>query len=273
MWQRISAPFRKEGVMVERAHKDGMKISYDSPEAFEEIIWQYYLEDKIIQGDHIALLADGDQTPEFEKGIRETIAKLLINQEGKSDATYRYLSKNNANISRTRLIRKIFPSCTIVICFRDPLAQAASLIKQHTQFTERHKTDKYARRYMRWLGHYDFGLNFKPINFDNWLEGEDLGLTDTPAFWIRYWTAAYSYVIENIHDGICLVDFEKMLGNGTTVLGNIADRLELRNKENLVRVASTLRAPTSRPLLEDQVPEHEMAKAREIHEVLKGMAL
>ena len=39
LWSRLSGAFRKGGELGERAHGDGMKIGYDSPEAFEEILW------------------------------------------------------------------------------------------------------------------------------------------------------------------------------------------------------------------------------------------
>ena len=33
---------------IERAHGDGMRISVDSPEAFEEVIWLAYLRERIV---------------------------------------------------------------------------------------------------------------------------------------------------------------------------------------------------------------------------------
>ena len=273
IWRRISKPFRQQGKERERAHKDGMKVSYDSPEAFEEIIWLYYLENKIVKGDRIVPLSEGDQTPEFEKGFRETAVKLLIGPDGSPEPGYRYLSKNNANISRLELLKRIFPTCAILVCFRAPLAQAASLLKQHRQFSALHEKDKYARDYMRWLGHYDFGLNFKPMDFNHWLDHEDPAAADTPGFWLRYWTAAYSFVLSNPQDRVCLVDFDEMLANGSTVLDALAGRLELRDRQALNRMAETLRAPTSRPLMEDPSIAAELERAREVHQALKALAI
>ena len=39
LWDKISRPLRKAGEKVERAHGDGMMVSFDSPEAFEEVVW------------------------------------------------------------------------------------------------------------------------------------------------------------------------------------------------------------------------------------------
>jgi len=40
LWSRLSGRFRKQAVLQERAHGDGIAIGYDSPEAFEEVIWR-----------------------------------------------------------------------------------------------------------------------------------------------------------------------------------------------------------------------------------------
>ena len=53
LWERFSRLFKRSENPRERAHGDGMMISMDSPEAFEEIIWKgywpsRYLADRIV---------------------------------------------------------------------------------------------------------------------------------------------------------------------------------------------------------------------------------
>ncbi len=139
-----------------------MYIGFNSPEAFEEIIWLFYMRNSIVSGSHIRTLSVGKQCSEFEKGFKENIKKLLAVNE--TEKRLRYLSKNNANISRIELINKIFPSSSIIVPFRNPLSQVGSLMIQHQKFIEIHKQDAFAKKYMKWLGHFDFGGNFKPIN-------------------------------------------------------------------------------------------------------------
>ncbi len=45
-WSRLSSSFRKRAELSERAHGDGMQIGYDSPEAFEEILWRAFWPEK-----------------------------------------------------------------------------------------------------------------------------------------------------------------------------------------------------------------------------------
>ena len=45
-WSRLSGAFRKRAGLSERAHGDAMQIGYDSPEAFEEILWRAFWPEK-----------------------------------------------------------------------------------------------------------------------------------------------------------------------------------------------------------------------------------
>jgi hypothetical protein len=273
IWKRLSRPFHKNEKAMERAHGDGMEVSFDSPEAFEEIIWLSFLKDKIVTGDMLSTISAADETPEFALAIRSTVKKLLLDEGTEQSPPLRYLSKNNANLSRIELINNLFPSSAILIPFRQPLAHVSSLMKQHAQFTERHQKDRFSKRYMEWLGHYDFGENFKPINFDNWLNVNEITLYHGVNFWLKYWTAAYSYVLNHKTENVYLVGFDKLLSDGKTKLKAIADCLELENREKFIEASSSLRLPTSRPIESQHCDPEILQAAQELHERLKSLAL
>lgn len=46
LWSRLSGTFRRRSELRGRAHGDGVQIGYDSPEAFEEVIWRAFWPDK-----------------------------------------------------------------------------------------------------------------------------------------------------------------------------------------------------------------------------------
>ena len=146
-------------------------------------------------------------------------------------------------------------------------------MKQHECFTGYHQEDRFSKRYMEWLGHYDFGQNFKPINFDNWLDDGDFKSYSDENFWMKYWTMAYSHVLNHRTENVYLVDFDKLLSDGKSSLQAIADCLGLENKNKLVEAASRLRAPTSRPLESHQLSPEILQTALEIHEQLKSAAV
>ena len=56
-------------------------------------------------------------------------------------------------------------------------------MRQQARFSTAHASDGVARRYMAWIGHFEFGLNFRPINFSGWLDGRAIDSEPTADFW------------------------------------------------------------------------------------------
>jgi hypothetical protein len=241
---RLSRASARAAPAIERAHGDGVQVSLDSPEAFEEVIWLAYLRDRIVAERTLEPLTAGMIPSQFESAFRETIRKLLAERE--SGVSVRYLSKNNANISRLGVLSQLFPDSTIVVAFREPSAQAASLVRQHRRFLAAHEAEPFARRYMAWVGHFEFGMNLRPINFSGWLDGRAIDRQPTPDFWLQYWTAAYRHALEHRTPNVVFVDFDRLLAERAEYLAAIGATLNLERPERLVEQARSLRAPTTR---------------------------
>ena len=178
----------------ERAHKDGIMITPDSPEAREEVIWMAFFETLHDPGQ--SNLLDRDTTnPAFEAFYRDHIRKLLA-ARGKR----RYLSKGNYNVTRIGYLHKLFPDARFVIPIRDPVWHIASLMKQHKLFCDGERGNDRALEQMRRVGHFEFGLDLRPINCGDgakvreiqelWEAGEDV------RGWARYWAMIYRHVAD-----------------------------------------------------------------------------
>ena len=141
LWAKINSG-KSHGELKERAHGDGIRISTNSPEAFEEVFWKTFADNSKIS----------------EEFFRKFISLIL-----KKNNKTRYLSKNNQNIRRLDLISEIFPRSKILIPFRDPLQQTFSLYSQHMRFVKAQNADTFVRDYMKWIGHSEFGLDYKMI--------------------------------------------------------------------------------------------------------------
>lgn len=273
LWKKVSKPFSKKAEKIERAHGDGMEVSFDSPEAFEEVIWLTNLKEKFVKSDHLVPLTPQNTTKKFAVNMQNTLKKLLLETADGSQIR-RYISKNNANCSRISVLTKLFPTATILIPFREPLSHIGSLMKQHQQFLEMHKDDEFSKKYMRWLGHYDFGENFKPIDFDQWLKTID-GKPDYQSenFWLQYWIAAYSNILNSTNNNVHLVDFDKLLRAPAETLSSIADKVDLKAPEKLVECAQEIRTPTSKAKSSEGIEPEIMAQALQLHLSLKQAAL
>ena len=67
---------------------------------------------------------------------------------------------------------------------------ANSLLNQHLNFSQLHEEDDFIRRYMNYLGHYEFGLNHKPWN--NPINYQDFNKID---YWLEQWCLFYQNIL------------------------------------------------------------------------------
>lgn len=201
LWGRLSRILVRNVVRSERAHGDGLEIDLDSPEAFEEVYWKLYWSEKYHERS-IAIWHANDVKTEATARLQASFRKIAY-VRGRPAA--HYLSKNNANIARLRLIRHAFPDAHIVVPVRRPAPHAASLLRQHRRFLALQSNDDFIRRYMRDIGHFEFGLLHTPFAFDDF--DRTVYSPDSPDYWLGYWIAAFREVHANLdHCHIVLQD-------------------------------------------------------------------
>ena len=252
LWQRITSKSRKQAIEQERAHGDGMAISVDSPEAFEEILWKNRLADTIFENGYQRPLSFSDLGDDFRNAFTQLVRKMVALAEGEHAgqespaATIRYLSKNNANLARLDALDGMFPQSTVLLCFRHPRTHVASLTKQHDRFQKLHQDDAFSRQYMAWTAHHDFGANFIPISFNG--KPPKQPASADHRFWLQYWVDAYRHVLKHAGRNVQFISYEALLDNPQHSLEHTARRLELRAPERLVSQAEKLRAGGSEQL-------------------------
>jgi hypothetical protein len=231
LWKKLS--FRKSGSeMKERAHQDGILVSLESPEAFEEVFWRVFAGDQYITKDRLKLQKIDSETI---KKFQEFVLNALLSSNKPDEL--RYLSKNNNNILRLAYMKKSFPKAKIVIPFRDPLQHALSLLNQHIHFSGIQKENKFSLDYMNWLGHFEFGLNQKPFD----LNKDDIFslMEKTPKteldFWLLSWKNYYSFAIENPDNNCLFFCYEEFCSFPNEVLRKLFPLLELSAKTDGIK--------------------------------------
>ena len=185
LWSKLSRE-NKHFSFEERAHGDGIKISMNSPEAFEEVFWMTFNDKK---------------NESYEK------FKIYVDLINKKSNKNRYISKNNQNIKRIKLISKIFPCSRILITYRDPIQHANSLLFQHKRFIDASIKDKFVSNYMSWIGHSEFGPNYIPIFKKNIKFSDDFEINH----WIEQWILTYEDCLKNLQNkNIRFISYEKL---------------------------------------------------------------
>jgi hypothetical protein len=162
LWNRLLEfmPLKTEAP-TERAHHDGIMVTSDSPEAFEEPAWMAFFPD-LHRAAQPALLDARIDEPAFEAFLRDHMRKLLLVRERP-----RYLAKANYDSTRHGYLLKLFPDARFIVPIREPLWHVASLMKQHRLFCEAQTRYPAARRHLARAGHFEFGLDRQPIHCGN----------------------------------------------------------------------------------------------------------
>jgi hypothetical protein len=224
-WNRAFAQiYRSDTPPTERAHKDRILVTPDSPEALEEVLWMRFFpraHDTAVS----QVLDAGTENAAFERFYRDHLRKIMLIRQG-----HRYLGKGNYNISRLAYLRKLFPDARLIVPVRDPLWHIASLMKQHALFSAEERRDPRILAHMRRVGHLEFGLDRRAINVGDgvatevealWRDGEEV------RGWARYWNSLYRFVARQrafhpaMAEATLIVRYEDLCGEPQTVLTDV----------------------------------------------------
>jgi hypothetical protein len=232
----------------QRAHADGLMVTPESPEAMEEMLWMAFFPEA--HNPRVSnVLGATDHNPHFEEFYREHIRKLLLVRGGE-----RYASKANYNVSRLRYLLKLFPDARFVIPIRNPIDHVASLIKQHRLFSAAEALHPRALAHMRRVGHFEFGIDLRPINAGCLATVEDVQdlwrRQQWARGWARYWASIYDFLARQLaeddalREATIVVRYERLCSDPELVLGEILDHCHLANEELVRDFAPRIQAPS-----------------------------
>jgi hypothetical protein len=221
----------KDQTPAERAHKDRILVTPESPEAFEEVVWMAFF-DKLHDPSASAVLDAKTSNPRFESFYRDHIRKLLLLRDGT-----RYLAKGNYNVTRLGYLARLFADARFVVPVRDPLWHIASLMKQHKLFVSAEARDRRVLDHMRRSGHFEFGLDRRAIHVGNgeandaqtlWRAGEEV------AGWAVHWANVYGHLAHTLEESglassTLVVRYEDLCAEPAATLSAVLDHCELED--------------------------------------------
>ncbi len=256
LWDRVSDKlYARNAAPAERAHRDGIAVTPDSPEAMEEMIWMaFYRHAHDPAGDNSVERV----SPDFAAFYRDHIRKLLWLRGGK-----RYLAKGNYNLARLDALLDLFPDARFIIPLRDPVAHVSSLMRQQALFCAAETKHPAALRYMQRSGHFEFGLDRRPLNLGGrhmtsevmrlWEQGKDV------EGWALYWASVHDFLADRLEasqalrQAVVLVRFEELCADPRWMLARILDHAGLAAEDAWVRaLAGRIRVPRLEAILTTQ---------------------
>ncbi len=190
-WRQATAHLRPTAPR-ERVHQDRVRITPQSPDALEEMLWMAFFprcHDPSIPNQ----LTASSRCPAFEVFYCMHLRKLLL-----AEQATRYAAKANYHIARLPYLVRLFPDAKFVVMVRAPVSHIASLIRQHGWFSQGQRRHPRALTFMQRSGHFEFGRDRRPLNLGDsrrvqaiqraWAAGEEV------CGWACYWDMVYSYL-------------------------------------------------------------------------------
>ncbi len=190
-WRRATAGL-PAGAPRERPHADGVMVTTESPDALEEMVWAAFF-----PGCHrpatSAVLGAADRHRGFESFYDEHVRKLVL-----VEGATRYAAKNNYHVARLPYLARLYPDARLLIPVRAPADHVASLARQHRLFSAGQRAYPRALAYMRGSGHFEFGLDRRPVNLGDGPRVREiqaaLGAGDEARGLALYWDTVYRHV-------------------------------------------------------------------------------
>ncbi len=222
---------RGEPVASERAHRDRLAVTPDSPEAFEELFWMHFFPGRHDAGVSQVLDASSRCEP-FERFFDEHRRKLLA-VRGAS----RYVAKANAHLPRLGYLHARHPGARFVIPVRDPVAQVASLVKQDRLFLRLHEEDPEVGAHLSRIGHHEFGPYKRAVHLGDAAEAASIMACFADGRvvegYARQWAALYGFAAKRMEQESELADaslwiaYERLCADPVHELGRLAAHLSL----------------------------------------------
>ncbi len=261
LWRKLSSGWHKPGELRERAHADGLMVDFDSVEAFEEVFWLTFAGELYVRKDRLlAHSVDEDLASNFYDYIAVVIAA------GADRGQTRYLSKNNNNLLRLAGLARALPAARIIVPFRTPLQHAHSLLRQHENFTASQLADPFVGKYMRWLGHFEFGGDFRPFTFGDAAPVAAGDLTRL-RHWVEHWTRVYKGVLATAPANVIFWDYDAFCADPVGKISALAEHLGLDAHVLKAAVAGIKQLPGY--FADDGLPRAVLDEARATHSELR----
>ncbi len=228
---------------AERAHGDRLMITSHSPEAMEEVLWMGFFKDAHdpLHSNVLTHVRDDDKFAQF---YTDHIRKLLYVRKAR-----RYVAKNNNNITRIAYLQALFSDARFVVPVRDPVTHIVSLMRQHERFSKIHAKNKRGLNHMQRVGHFEFGLDRRPINAGNdydvaqiqqcWNNGEEV--KGWALYWVHLYGALQSQIKNNdeLSNAVQIVRYEDLCENPQQQLSQIADHCDLEMEADYIKGCAT----------------------------------
>lgn len=241
---------------VQRAHGDGIEVTPESPEAFDEIFWMHFFPDRHAE-DVDQVLDERTDNPAFEAFYSRHIRKLLLARQRS-----RYLSKGNYGLARLAYLYKLFPDARFVVPVRDPVDQVASLVRQNKHFRQLSDGHRAIGRELARRGHFEFGPQLRVECLNDASEAAGIARDYRQGHYVRgyarQWVMSYGHVLAQLSnrpglaEAVLVLRYEDLCADPASTLEKLAGYCQLDDESGALLAGDwQARIDHSRPGVQD----------------------
>ena len=126
---------------------------------------------------------------------------------------------------------------------------------------------------MRAMGHYDFGQNLCPIDFDGWFDRRETENANSIAFWLEYWVASYKHLLtENAHF-LNFLSYEALCELPEDSIKNLARIVGSLDPEALISTTTRIGRPREKVIDTKEISPSLLEEANSIYAELRKVSL
>lgn len=228
IWNFISKNFRKKNLKkIQRVHGDNIYYNYNSPDAFEELIWSDLLDDYELNFSQF--IDETYHNHELLIHLKYSIKKILHLRNAN-----RYLSKGNYNLFRFRFLNKNLYEPRFIFVIRDPIQTCISHSNVHNKFINEAKKNKNFDKALEYLCHFEFGNRRRVLTIcqdknkikNLWESGDNfLGYLNQ---WNEIHKFVYdNYLIDNFKNNIFIFNYEDFKKEPLKILKKLFNFIEI----------------------------------------------
>jgi hypothetical protein len=232
-WRNLTRKNQRTTETTERLHRDGLLNNQDSPEAFEEVYWETFRTDPLKDASF--------SNPPDQDAISRFQAYKSIVRALKSDPASRYLSKNNNSLTRLEVLARD-PENSILLVYRSPISAAVSMHRTHLNFLAAFNADAFAKSYLKWLAHYEFGPLLLPFEFAKPRMQPGLSPLE-PDYWLDYWCAVHEHLAALSSLPVVLINHDQLRAEPNEFLRLLGIKLGVTFTASQIAMITPVRAP------------------------------
>jgi hypothetical protein len=126
---------------------------------------------------------------------------------------------------------------------------------------------------MAGIGHFDFGTNLRPVDFDGWLDRSKYRNPREIGFWLEYWRAAYQSLLKEVTERVRFLNYDAFCADPRSGLERVANFITVENKNALLAQAERLHTASSYAIDSASLDKTLVAEAKALHSRLVALSI